>query len=72
MKCQDCGADVAFWVFEQFETEDGFGAVERTEHYCEDCIHEIEPIGLDKAYANYEYRIDTEPGYFGMRVTGEE
>ncbi|MFD2373332.1 hypothetical protein [Haloarchaeobius iranensis] len=71
MQCEHCSADVEFWVYEQYLSDDGVGAVERSEAVCSECVKEVEPEALDQAHANYEYRIEPDPEAFGMSRIGE-
>jgi len=62
--CSDNGA--VFWVYERYEAADGVGAVEEEVPLCRECIEGVGPDHLEKAYANYEFRIEPVAEAFGM------
>lgn len=70
MKCEYCAGEAVFWVTERWLAEDGVGGVERMEAVCGDCVADVEPEGLEQAYANYEFKIEAEPEAFGMEEVG--
>jgi hypothetical protein len=66
--CESCGEEAVFWVSEQWEAEDGVGAVERETPLCRECTDGVQPKHLDQAYANYEFRVEPVAEAFGMKT----
>ncbi|SNR24760.1 hypothetical protein [Halorubrum vacuolatum] len=58
---RNCRELAAFSVTERYQEETGKGAVEATARLCEIHTAEESPTNLDKAYADYVFRVEPLP-----------
>jgi hypothetical protein len=64
--CESCENDAAFWVYERYGAGDGATAVESEVALCRECTEGVEPTHLDKADADYEFKVSPVAEAFGM------
>jgi hypothetical protein len=59
-----CEEPAAFLVLERYQEETGHGAVEAEAYLCPEHTGEESPTNLDRAYADYVFRVTPVPGAF--------